>query len=311
MSSDLIRIVDEVRQRGLDHDILQRITVIEGVAINETPIRVGKGRGELGEVDIPILRDPSGIPYIPGSSLKGSMRSFIEALARGSGLRVCTPFNSSLCAFGAEFLNYVLQTALTATTVDSLLERVKDERRLGEIARRRIESHEVAEKVVKSIIEKVNDVESLIAVLRDYAPCVACRIFGNPALASRITVFDAYPADPTAVKTVVRTRVAIDRLREAARSGALFEYEFVPRGFEWRIRIEIKNIDLSSDQEESRLLRMLLKHFSDMGIVVGGMKSVGHGVLKLDPERSRVKIYRVRDLSLHLETDTTLREFLR
>jgi len=311
LPSELSKIVEEVRRRGLDHDVLKRVTVIEGVAINETPIRVGKGRGELGEADVPILRDPSGVPYIPGSSLKGAMRAFVEALARSSGERVCTPFSSSLCAFGAELLNYILQIALVSSSVESFLQNIRSrESAIREIAYRRIDRRELAEEVINSVTKMLNALEGVLQVVNSYAPCVACRIFGNTALAARIVVFDSYPRGAASVRPLIRTRVAIDRLRGAARSGVLFEYEFVPRGYEWSVRIELKNIDLLGEHDESKVLRALLRNFADPGLSIGGMKSVGHGILKLDPDRTRVKIFRVEDLALKLETETTLSKLL-
>ena len=46
-----------------------------------THIHVGAGRSP-GVVDLPVVRDPLGVFYIPGSSLKGSLKSTI-ALAKG------------------------------------------------------------------------------------------------------------------------------------------------------------------------------------------------------------------------------------
>lgn len=54
-----------------------------------TGVRVGAGRATAAEAtDAPLLRDPENRPLIPGSSLKGSLRSAAERLLRplGSGL---------------------------------------------------------------------------------------------------------------------------------------------------------------------------------------------------------------------------------
>ncbi|AFK21710.1 type III-A CRISPR-associated RAMP protein Csm3 [Pyrococcus sp. ST04] len=55
--------------------------ILTGILRAETGLRIGAGRnvGEIGGVDSPVMRDPStGYPYIPGSSLKGRMRSLFE-----------------------------------------------------------------------------------------------------------------------------------------------------------------------------------------------------------------------------------------
>lgn len=62
--------------------LLGRI-VIRGDVLAVTGLRVGGAGGSLsiGNVDLPVIRDAmSGKPYIPGSSLKGKMRSLSEKL---------------------------------------------------------------------------------------------------------------------------------------------------------------------------------------------------------------------------------------
>lgn len=66
-----------------DFDNIKILTRIEGELINETPLRVGTGREPpLGaSVDLAIYR-VNGVPCIPGSSLKGVLRSLAESLVR-------------------------------------------------------------------------------------------------------------------------------------------------------------------------------------------------------------------------------------
>ena len=70
-------------------------------------IGAGKDTAEIGVVDSPVVRDPhSRLPYIPGSSLKGKMRSMLEfatdKVSDGkvhtcdkADCEVCRPFGSS------------------------------------------------------------------------------------------------------------------------------------------------------------------------------------------------------------------------
>jgi CRISPR-associated protein Csm3 len=65
-----------------------RYVPIRGVIRCESGVRVGGSRDELeiGGMDNPVVRDTrSGEPYLPGSSLKGRMRSLLE---RDRGLRL-------------------------------------------------------------------------------------------------------------------------------------------------------------------------------------------------------------------------------
>src|SRR5919198_143054 len=61
--------------------------VLEGELHCETGLHVGAGKGslEIGSSDNPVIKDAFGIPYIPGSSLRGRLRSLLE---QTSGLAV-------------------------------------------------------------------------------------------------------------------------------------------------------------------------------------------------------------------------------
>lgn len=81
-----------------DLDSYKVIYEIEGRLVNEAPLRVGLGRGEqLGSpTDLPVIkisrRGGEEVPYIPGSSLKGVLRSHVERVAAAMyGLQVVHP----------------------------------------------------------------------------------------------------------------------------------------------------------------------------------------------------------------------------
>ena len=60
---------------------LLKIYQITGEIIAETGLRIGAEQGEMeiGGIDKPVVRNPlTNEPYIPGSSIKGKMRSLIE-----------------------------------------------------------------------------------------------------------------------------------------------------------------------------------------------------------------------------------------
>jgi CRISPR-associated RAMP protein (TIGR02581 family) len=82
-----------------DLDRLEVLTVVKGSLVSETPLRVGVGReAPLGSpVDLAVLRvrfaDGRSSPVIPGSSLKGALRSLAEVIARASGYDVHDPWD--------------------------------------------------------------------------------------------------------------------------------------------------------------------------------------------------------------------------
>ncbi|MGH9718752.1 MAG: type III-A CRISPR-associated RAMP protein Csm3 [Bryobacteraceae bacterium] len=54
--------------------------ILEGELHCQTGLHVGAGKGslEIGGSDNPVVKDAFGIPYIPGSSLRGRLRSLLE-----------------------------------------------------------------------------------------------------------------------------------------------------------------------------------------------------------------------------------------
>src|ERR1700682_6028586 len=61
--------------------------ILEGELRCETGLHVGAGKGslEIGGSDNPVVKDAFGRPYVPGSSLRGRIRSLLE---QSSGLAV-------------------------------------------------------------------------------------------------------------------------------------------------------------------------------------------------------------------------------
>ena len=54
--------------------------ILEGELHCETGLHIGAGKGslEIGGADNPVVKDAFGRPYVPGSSLRGKMRSLLE-----------------------------------------------------------------------------------------------------------------------------------------------------------------------------------------------------------------------------------------
>src|SRR5258708_5263318 len=61
--------------------------ILEGDLECQTGLHIGAGKGslEIGGADNPVVKDAFGLPYIPGSSLRGKLRSLLE---QSSGLSV-------------------------------------------------------------------------------------------------------------------------------------------------------------------------------------------------------------------------------
>ncbi|EWG06575.1 MAG: CRISPR-associated RAMP protein [Candidatus Aramenus sulfurataquae] len=82
--------------KGADFDKLSVIIDIKGNLINETPLRIGgatRNRFESAS-DSPIVKIGD-IPYIPGSTLKGALRSLAEVYAKTRGWEVVYPYEEN------------------------------------------------------------------------------------------------------------------------------------------------------------------------------------------------------------------------
>ena len=120
-------------------------------------------------------------------------------------------------------------------------------------------------------------------------------MFGNTELASHVIVYDALPKSQQPL-IGFRTRVAIDRMRRAARSGVLFRYEYVEPGREWGFKLKAYNLELGGESWAALLFRSLLDYVKEFGIEVGSMRSIGLGLLEL--KEARATVYEVKNLRL-------------
>lgn len=82
---------------------LIKISIIKGTILLETGLHIGAGKDEIeiGGVDSPVIKDPrTNLPIIPGSSIKGKIRSLLELKTGRS--QICKCGNCDICmVFGA------------------------------------------------------------------------------------------------------------------------------------------------------------------------------------------------------------------
>lgn len=79
---------------------LEKHRMIRGILICETGLRIGgtKDDIEIGGMENPIIRNPvTGLPYVPGSSIKGRMRSLLELKYSAETQRSGQPCRCAKC----------------------------------------------------------------------------------------------------------------------------------------------------------------------------------------------------------------------
>lgn len=219
---------------------------LEGILTTWTALHIGAGgSGDALGTDSPVVRTAAGLPYIPGSSLKGVLRSAAEALFRGGlgqdrreRLWSCDPIAGKNRACVTHEQSEALRTA----------EEERAKREGGEPDSRR---------VAEAIWAK---------------SCTICQLFGSLALASRVRFADL-PLNGESPLLELRNGVGIDRDKELAAKGVLYDFEAVPPETCFDLRVTVDN----PTDAEVGLLLYLFDELSSGNLALGGKASRGLG----------------------------------
>lgn len=227
------------------HKLVNRWS-LTGQVVCETALHIGSSTtgDPFGGSDLPVARDGLNRPYIPGSSLRGVLRSGLESLLRGLGtpdLRVCDPFETE-----------------TDSEDLSCSERTKTLRK---------EDKDVANGLT----------EARAFALAWEESCEICRLFGQLFLASRVRIADL-PLVSAGGETYVRDGVGLDRDLRTAAKGILYDFEAVPAGASFRLRMELEN----AAPHEVGLLLNGLDLFGEGFLALGGKSARGLGFARVE-----------------------------
>jgi len=241
-------------------DKFENQTLIRATLEIKTALSVGSRPSlEPTETDLPVVKGPDGMPFIPGSSIKGVVRSLAERILRTWNRRpdfwACDPFDAPC----------VPKRSRDGRIGKEELWRDAEEReRHGEGPADAIFSEEVWKR-----------------------SCTACRLFGSPWFAGRVAFKDAFlqNGDDLPVVTQIRDGVGIDRDLGAARTGAKYDFEVVVPGARFGLEILAENVD----DWELGFLITLLRLWEEGNLALGGKVTRGPGWGKLH----EIKLYRV------------------
>jgi len=262
---------------------LTSLTILHGELSCDTGLHIGTGEHvSPGASDLPVAKDAVGHPFIPGSSLKGVLRSLAERLVSS-----LTPVECPIdpVRFGQKFTSCLLHTESHFCL--STCQAYKDE---------------FTRKQDRDEFRSDNEMTGWI---RQHT-CSICQFFGSPYLAGRVWVKDAFvSSEPLPLE--VRSGVAIDRDRRAAAAHLLFDLEVVSptTGFDVEIRVE------NADRVELGLLFLVLDQLNQGELRLGGRGSAGLGwvqfqrtqVVHLAADEGDDAIYRARLLNYLLGQD--------
>ena len=115
--------------------------------------------------------------------------------------------------------------------------------------------------------------------------CLLCLTFGSPWLSSKVFVRDLLVDDHLWFgQFQIRDGVAIDRDTETADDGKLYDYEVVPSGSRFQLRLVVEN----ADPWQRGLVLLGLRAFETGSVPIGGSKSRGLGWVRLVLEERKL-----------------------
>lgn len=229
---------------------------ISGSLTLVTPLRIGAGsHDDMNLADITVIKDALGRPFIPGSSFKGVLRSYVESIMRtidpdGERNLAC------LCVTFEE-------NGRCPTTM-------------------RPERLQARVNALKAEAGRPNDPDDSPYLDKIYLEdtCRVCRVFGSTGLASKLIVPDLPLKDAWYGRYQIRHGVSIDRDTETAADGLLYTNEVVPAGTRFSCNIQIEN---GTDADQGLVL-LGLRAFEQGLVTLGGSSSRGLGQVKLTIE---------------------------
>lgn len=249
---------------------------LRGVLKLDGAMHIGSGLGDQ-RVDALFVRS-NGKFYLPGSSVRGALRSLIERLAAGLSI---TP-DAVTC-----FLDDSSGSKCVSANRDSL-------KRVNEWRESRKEGG-----------VKLTELAILDKIMSKGYLCQVCQLFGSPMLASKIKIQDCFPPaqQPMPPEGAVRYGIGIDRDTESVREGVLFEVEVLDHhpSFQFELLAENLEDDEKKHPQDWGLLALGLLEMLGGRFFLGAKSAAGLGQCHLDCD------------SLHLEGfsgPTELRAFL-
>ena len=174
------------------------------------PVLIKSGYATIDDAKMtPVLtfKDGESIPYFPGTSLKGVLRSHLERIARtlkqGS---VCIPYYDN-------------------PNKKDMIPVAAEQKSFGCGFRSRQDGN----------------VNSSSAAYAD--SCAACRLFGSLKFGGRFSISDAYPLPNHKPSSEARDGIAIDRFTGGTARGALFDLKVVVGG-KFKANLQLVNFEL-------------------------------------------------------------------
>lgn len=196
-------------QKTATHFQYRKLVRITAQLVFDTAWRIGSGEEGATASDLGVMLDATGAPILPGSSLKGKLRSTCETLSHALGASACL---LNVEASGVSCVSDVHHYRQVRAEYQGIL--------------------------------RQQSVEQRLAWIEDHT-CDVCKLFGSPVMAGHLRVSDGALKD-WANMVQVRDSVVIDRDSQTAVDGLKFDYDTVPADSRFELCIDLDN---PSDQD--------------------------------------------------------------
>ncbi|MEM3561458.1 RAMP superfamily CRISPR-associated protein [Saccharolobus sp.] len=119
--------------------------------------------------------------------------------------------------------------------------------------------------------------------------CPICKLFGSRNMTSKLIFSDGcFKIKEATIPTYTST--SIDRNKGIAKKDHLFSIEYLPSSKENNLSFKIIADNVIPKTKESKLLSQTLRYILIAGLSIGGSKSRGYGLLKLNKEQSVIEV---------------------
>ncbi len=255
------------RQEFQNRYELRNRYVFTGRLVMQTALHIGGGKVTLSNSDSPVVLTPEEIPFIPGSSFKGALRSTVEKLVPS------LPATARLSSCG-----------LIDLSDEAIQEAKKNNTKICPTVRQRDIAQERRDKPGREWEVTEKAIDDL---------CNTCHLFGSPFAAARLNVSDLYmPREEWSGIIQVRDGVAIDRDSETAKDRLKYDFEVVPASAVFNLEITLEN----ATPQDLQIICVGLSEFVHGFGAIGGKRSRGLGVCHLhDLEVSALELTGVKE----------------
>lgn len=176
---------------------------LTAVLVFDTAWRIGSGKEGETMSDLGVMIDPNGQPVLPGSSLKGKLRSTCETLSHALRLSACMLNHDASGIKCTSDVNYYRGV------------------------------HDAYQKTLRAGLQ-----DRLQWI--DANTCDVCKLFGSPVQAGRLWISDGTLKEWASV-VQVRDGVVLDRDSQTAVNRLKYDYEVIPPGSRFKLCIDLEN----------------------------------------------------------------------